>query len=92
MSKEDSKSRNTRESPVFLTGFRRLPNSQESRQIMSEPTNPPPGATIASVDTVKLPRQMPRLLDIAVRTAMERRGVSVLVLPGDIAQWKSGLG
>src|SRR4051812_39504749 len=29
--------------------------------------------------------QMPRLLDIAVQTAITRRGVSVLVLPGDIA-------
>lgn len=29
--------------------------------------------------------QMPRVLDIAIRTAIERRGVSVIVLPGDVA-------
>jgi pyruvate dehydrogenase (quinone) len=31
------------------------------------------------------PEQMPRVLDIAIRTAIERRGVSVIVLPGDVA-------
>jgi pyruvate dehydrogenase (quinone) len=31
------------------------------------------------------PRQMPRLLEIAMRTAIERRGVAVLVIPGDVA-------
>lgn len=30
------------------------------------------------------PVQMPRLLNIAVRTAVERRGVAVLVIPGDV--------
>lgn len=34
---------------------------------------------------VSQPEQMPRLLAIAVRTAIARRGVAVLVLPGDIA-------
>ncbi|MDE3050794.1 MAG: hypothetical protein KGJ48_12965, partial [Nitrospirota bacterium] len=29
--------------------------------------------------------QMPRLLEIAVQTAVSRRGVSVLVIPGDLA-------
>jgi hypothetical protein len=37
-------------------------------------------------EMVSQPEQMPRLLDIAVRTALERRGVSVLILPGDVAQ------
>ncbi|OWK39858.1 ubiquinone-dependent pyruvate dehydrogenase [Fimbriiglobus ruber] len=36
-------------------------------------------------ETVAHPEQMPRVLDIAVRTAIERRGVSVVVLPGDVA-------
>lgn len=30
-------------------------------------------------------KQMPRLLEIAMRTAIERRGVAVLVIPGDVA-------
>ncbi|MCD7100919.1 ubiquinone-dependent pyruvate dehydrogenase [Pseudoclavibacter sp. 13-3] len=30
-------------------------------------------------------KQMPRLLEIAMRTAVERRGVAVLVIPGDVA-------
>lgn len=32
------------------------------------------------------PVQMPRLLEIAQRTAIEQRGVAVLVIPGDVAQ------
>jgi pyruvate dehydrogenase (quinone) len=36
-------------------------------------------------EMVSHPEQMPRLLEIAVQTAMSRRGVAVLVLPGDIA-------
>ncbi|WP_077489332.1 ubiquinone-dependent pyruvate dehydrogenase [Sinomonas mesophila] len=31
------------------------------------------------------PEQMPRILEIALRTAVERRGVAVVVLPGDVA-------
>ena len=33
--------------------------------------------------------QMPRLLDVAMRTAVERRGVAVLVIPGDVLQAKA---
>ncbi len=36
-------------------------------------------------ELVSHPEQMPRLLEIAVQTAVSRRGVSVVVLPGDIA-------
>lgn len=36
-------------------------------------------------EVVSHPEQMPRLLDIAVQSALSRRGVSVIVLPGDIA-------
>jgi len=36
-------------------------------------------------EMVSHPGQMPRLLEIAVQTAVSRRGVSVLVIPGDIA-------
>jgi pyruvate dehydrogenase (quinone) len=35
-------------------------------------------------ELVSTPRQFPYILDIAVRTAIERRGVAVLVIPGDI--------
>ena len=31
------------------------------------------------------PSQMPRLMEIAMRAAIERRGVAVLVIPGDVA-------
>jgi pyruvate dehydrogenase (quinone) len=36
-------------------------------------------------ELVSHPEQMPRVLEIAVQTAVSRRGVSVVVLPGDIA-------
>jgi thiamine pyrophosphate-dependent acetolactate synthase large subunit-like protein len=36
-------------------------------------------------ELVSHPEQMPRMLEIALQTAVSRRGVSVLVLPGDIA-------
>jgi len=36
-------------------------------------------------ELVSHPEQMPRILEIAVRTAVSLRGVSVVVLPGDIA-------
>jgi pyruvate dehydrogenase (quinone) len=36
-------------------------------------------------ELVSHPEQMPRALEIAMQTAMSRRGVSVIVLPGDVA-------
>lgn len=36
-------------------------------------------------ELVSHPEQMPRLLEIAMQTALSRRGASVVVLPGDIA-------
>ncbi len=36
-------------------------------------------------ELVSHPEQMPRILEIAMQTAISRRGVSVVVLPGDIA-------
>jgi pyruvate dehydrogenase (quinone) len=36
-------------------------------------------------ELVSHPEQMPRVLEIAVQTAVARRGVAVVVLPGDIA-------
>ncbi|MFJ6417380.1 ubiquinone-dependent pyruvate dehydrogenase [Paeniglutamicibacter sp. NPDC091659] len=36
-------------------------------------------------EMVSTPAQMPRLLEIAMRTAVERRGVAVLVMPGEVA-------
>jgi pyruvate dehydrogenase (quinone) len=35
-------------------------------------------------ELVSMPEQLPRLLEIAMRTAIERRGVAVLVVPGEI--------
>ena len=36
-------------------------------------------------ELVSNPNQMPRILEIAVQTALSKRGVAVVVLPGDIA-------
>src|SRR5712672_3026509 len=36
-------------------------------------------------ELVSQPEQMPRVLDIAVQTALSKRGVAVIVLPGDVA-------
>src|SRR5277367_4166192 len=36
-------------------------------------------------ELVSQPEQMPRVLGIAMRTAMAKRGVAVVVLPGDVA-------
>jgi pyruvate dehydrogenase (quinone) len=36
-------------------------------------------------ETVSQPDQMPRILGIAMRTAIAKRGVAVIVIPGDIA-------
>src|SRR5947199_3819270 len=36
-------------------------------------------------ELVSHPEQMPRALEIAMQTAVSRRGVSVIVLPGDVA-------
>jgi pyruvate dehydrogenase (quinone) len=38
-------------------------------------------------ELVSVPDQLPRLLQIAMRTAIERRGVAVLVVPGEIFQF-----
>ncbi len=37
------------------------------------------------VEHVSSPAQMPRLLRVAMQTALERKGVAVLVIPGDVA-------
>ena len=36
-------------------------------------------------ELVSQPEQMPRVLEIAIQTALTRRGVSVIALPGDVA-------
>jgi len=36
-------------------------------------------------ELVSSPKQMPRILEIAIQTALSKRGVAVVVLPGDIA-------
>src|SRR5215216_3887856 len=36
-------------------------------------------------ELVSQPEQMPRVLEIAMRTALSRRGLAVIALPGDIA-------
>src|SRR6478672_12356187 len=36
-------------------------------------------------ELVSQPEQMPRVLEIAMQTAVSRRGVSVIALPGDVA-------
>ena len=36
-------------------------------------------------ELVSTPKQMPRVLDVAIREAVGKRGVSVIVIPGDVA-------
>jgi pyruvate dehydrogenase (quinone) len=36
-------------------------------------------------ELISYPEQMPRVLEIAIQTAISRRGVAVVVLPGDVA-------
>src|SRR5437870_6579222 len=36
-------------------------------------------------ELISQPEQMPRVLEIAMQTALSRRGVSVIALPGDVA-------
>jgi pyruvate dehydrogenase (quinone) len=46
------------------------------------------------VELVSIPEQLPQVLEIALRTALERRGVAVVVIPGEVflgespAAWK----
>ncbi|MCC5792276.1 MAG: ubiquinone-dependent pyruvate dehydrogenase [Legionellaceae bacterium] len=40
-------------------------------------------------EAVESPEQMPRLLNIAMQTAMAERGVAVLIISGDVAQQKA---
>jgi pyruvate dehydrogenase (quinone) len=40
-------------------------------------------------ELVSIPEQLPRVLEIAMRTALERRGVAVVVIPGEIFLKKS---
>src|ERR1700694_6284512 len=40
-------------------------------------------------ELVSQPEQMPRVLEIAIQTALARRGVSVVVIPGDVALRKT---
>lgn len=42
-------------------------------------------------ESVTHPAQMPRLLAIAIQTALTRRGVSVLIVPGDVALQKASV-
>src|SRR6185312_4787179 len=41
-------------------------------------------------ELVSVPEQLPRLLEIAMRTALARRGVAVLVIPGEILLHEAG--
>jgi pyruvate dehydrogenase (quinone) len=36
-------------------------------------------------ETISQPEQMPRVLEIAIQTAISRRGVAVVAMPGDVA-------
>jgi pyruvate dehydrogenase (quinone) len=63
-----------------------IPSSEIGSNYFQE-THPAELFREASVfcEVVSTPDQMPRLLEIAMRTAIERRGVAVLVVPGDVA-------
>lgn len=40
-------------------------------------------------ELISQPEQMPRILDIAIQTALTKRGVAVIAIPGDIAMKKA---
>jgi pyruvate dehydrogenase (quinone) len=40
---------------------------------------------VATCELISQAEQMPRVLDIAIQTALTKRGVAVVVLPGDVA-------
>ncbi|GAA1499083.1 ubiquinone-dependent pyruvate dehydrogenase [Paeniglutamicibacter kerguelensis] len=63
-----------------------IPSSEIGSNYFQE-THPAELFREASVfcEAVSTPGQMPRLLEVAMRTAVERRGVAVLVMPGDVA-------
>ncbi|MBV9919417.1 MAG: ubiquinone-dependent pyruvate dehydrogenase [Pseudonocardia sp.] len=44
------------------------------------------------VELVGVPEQLPRVLQIAMRTAVERRGVAVVVIPGEVLQHEAPRG
>jgi pyruvate dehydrogenase (quinone) len=44
------------------------------------------------VEMAGIPEQLPRLLELAMRAAVERRGVAVVVVPGDLFRQDSTLG
>src|SRR5271155_2825901 len=41
-------------------------------------------------ELVSVPEQMPRILEIAIQTAIARRGVAILVIPGNVALMEAG--
>src|ERR1700735_5334225 len=43
-------------------------------------------------ELVSIPEQLPRVLEIAMRTAIERRGVAVVVIPGEVFLSESAAG
>jgi pyruvate dehydrogenase (quinone) len=40
-------------------------------------------------ESISQPEQMPRILEIAIQTALSRRGVAVVAIPGDVAMRKA---
>jgi pyruvate dehydrogenase (quinone) len=62
-----------------------IPGSEVGTTYFQE-THPQHALSEASVysELVSVPEQLPRVLEIAIRTAIERRGVAVVVIPGDI--------
>ena len=62
-----------------------IPGSEIGSGYFQE-THPQEAFREASVysELVSTPEQLPRVLEIAMRTALERRGVAVVVIPGEI--------
>jgi hypothetical protein len=62
----------------------------EEVQMEGQRSSPNPNAALFAqcshyCEVVSHPEQMPRALEIAMQTAVSRRGVSVITLPGDVA-------
>src|SRR5580658_10304538 len=63
-----------------------MPIGRVCRYWGSRPRFPRPRSVVAiSRKLIPSPNQMPRTLEVAIREAVGKRGVSVVAIPGDIA-------
>ena len=63
-----------------------IPATKSAADIFRKPTrNISSPSAVITANWSRKPEQMPRVLEIAMQTAISRRGVAVIALPGDVA-------